>query len=80
ANILNLEIDDEGVEQDTTIQTLKNANQDLDLSSEKKNILDAMHSEKNIRSGDIKNLITQSVEASSAILDNTLIVTGDVTV
>ena len=80
ANILNLELDDVSVEQDTTIQTLKNAKQDLDLSSEKKNILDAMLSEKNIRSADIKNLITQSVEASSALLDNTLNVSNDVTV
>ena len=80
ANILNLEVDDVSVEQDTTIQTLKNAKQDLDLSSEKKNILDAMLSEKNIRSADIKNLITQSVEASSALLDNTLNVSNDVTV
>lgn len=80
ANILNLELDDVSVEQDTTIQTLKNVKQDLDLSSEKKNILDTMLSEKNIRSADIKNLITQSVEASSALLDNTLNVSGDVTV
>ncbi|MCG3715573.1 flagellar hook-length control protein FliK, partial [Aliarcobacter butzleri] len=80
ANILNLELDDVSVEQDTTMQTLKNAKQDLDLSSEKKNILDTMLSEKNIRSADIKNLITQSVEASSALLDNTLNVSGDVTV
>lgn len=80
ANILNLELDDVSVEQDTTIQTLKNAKQDLDLSSEKKNILDTMLSEKNIRSADIKNLITQSVEASSALLDNTLNISNDVTV
>lgn len=80
ANILNLELDHVSVEQDTTIQTLKNAKQDLDLSSEKKNILDTMLSEKNIRSADIKNLITQSVEASSALLDNTLNVSSDVTV
>ncbi|WP_323658285.1 flagellar hook-length control protein FliK [Aliarcobacter butzleri] len=80
ANILNLELDDVSVEQDTTMQTLKNAKQDLDLSSEKKNILDTMLSEKNIRSADIKNLITQSVEASSALLDNTLNVSNDVTV
>ncbi|MCG3672603.1 flagellar hook-length control protein FliK [Aliarcobacter butzleri] len=80
ANILNLELDDVSVEQDTTMQTLKNVKQDLDLSSEKKNILDTMLSEKNIRSADIKNLITQSVEASSALLDNTLNVSGDVTV
>ncbi|MCG3670462.1 flagellar hook-length control protein FliK [Aliarcobacter butzleri] len=80
ANILNLELDNVSVEQDTTIQTLKNAKQDLDLSSEKKNILDTMLSEKNIRSADIKNLITQSVEASSALLDNTLNVSNDVTV
>ncbi|EFU70067.1 conserved hypothetical protein [Aliarcobacter butzleri JV22] len=80
ANILNLELDDVSVEQDTTVQTLKNVKQDLDLSSEKKNILDTMLSEKNIRSADIKNLITQSVEASSALLDNTLNVSNDVTV
>ncbi|MDN5107669.1 flagellar hook-length control protein FliK [Aliarcobacter butzleri] len=80
ADILNLELDDVSVEQDTTMQTLKNVKQDLDLSSEKKNILDTMLSEKNIRSADIKNLITQSVEASSALLDNTLNVSNDVTV
>lgn len=80
ANILNLELDDVSVEQDTTMQTLKNVKQDLDLSSEKKNILDTMLSEKNIRSADIKNLITQSVEASSALLDNTLNISSDVTV
>ncbi|MDY0192750.1 MAG: flagellar hook-length control protein FliK [Aliarcobacter butzleri] len=80
ANILNLELDDVSVEQDTTMQTLKDVKQDLDLSSEKKNILDTMLSERNIRSADIKNLITQSVEASSALLDNTLNVSGDVTV
>lgn len=80
ANILNLELDDVSIEQDNLMQTLKSTKQDVNLSDEKKNILDTMLSEKNIRSADVKNLITQSVEASNALLDNTLNVSNDVTI
>ena len=80
ANILNLELDDISIEQDNLMQTLKSTKQDVNLSDEKKNILDTMLNEKNIRSADVKNLITQSVEASNALLDNTLNVSNDVTI
>jgi hypothetical protein len=80
ANILNLELDDVSIEQDNLMQTLKSTKQDVNLSDEKKNILDTMLNEKNIRSADVKNLITQSVEASNALLDNTLNVSNDVTI
>lgn len=80
ANILNLGLDDVSMEQENLVQTLKNTKQNVSLSDEKQNILDSMLSEKNIRSADIKNLITQSVEASKALLDNTLNVADDVTV
>lgn len=81
ANILDLELDDVSIEQDDlTIQALKETKQDINLSEEKKVILNTMLNEKNIRSADIKNLITQSVEASKAILENSLNISDDVTV
>lgn len=42
-----------------------------------KNILDSLLNEKNIRSEDIRNLITKSVDASAALLENTLNVSDD---
>ena len=45
ANILNLELDDVSIEQDNLMQTLKSTKQDVNLSDEKKNILDTMLNE-----------------------------------
>jgi len=77
ANILELGLDNIDIEQNVELENLGIVKrQDFDLSN-KKNILDSLLNEKNIRSDDIKNLITKSVEASSALLDNSLNVSDD---
>ncbi|BAK74249.1 flagellar hook-length control protein FliK [Arcobacter sp. L] len=80
ANILELGLDNIDIEQNIELENLGIVKrQDFDLSN-KKNILDSLLNEKNIRSDDIKNLITKSVEASSALLDNSLNVSDDTVV
>jgi hypothetical protein len=80
ANILELGLDNIDIEQNVELENLGIVKrQDFDLSN-KKNILDSLLNEKNIRSDDIKNLITKSVEASSALLDNSLNVSDDTVV
>ncbi len=80
ANILDLGLEDLDIEQNIQKETLGIVKkEDLD-TLDKKNILDSLLNEKNIRTVDIKNLITKSVDASAALLDNTLNVSDDVAV
>jgi hypothetical protein len=80
ANILDLGLENLDLEQNIQKETLGIVKkEDLD-TLDKKNILDSLLNEKNIRTVDIKNLITKSVDASAALLDNTLNVSDDVAV
>ena len=53
--------------------------QDIDILN-KKNLLDNLLNEKNVKSNDIRSLITKSVEASSALLENNLNLAEDVNI
>ncbi|AXX95974.1 flagellar hook-length control protein FliK [Arcobacter ellisii] len=76
ANILDLGLENLDVEQNVEIENLAVKKQDVN-TLDKKNILDSLLNEKNIRSEDIRNLITKSVDASAALLENTLNVSDD---
>lgn len=77
AAILDLEATNLEVEQNLTKDSLQNLKlEDKDIL-ERKNVLNAILNEKNIRSVDVKNLITNSIEASKALLDNTLTIKED---
>ena len=78
ADILDLGLENLGVEQ--TLGTGKKVDlnqEDLDILN-RKSILDKLFIEKNIKNDDIKGLITQSIEASKALIDDTLTVQDDV--
>ncbi|MDY0051378.1 MAG: flagellar hook-length control protein FliK, partial [Aliarcobacter sp.] len=78
AQILDLGLEDISVEQITETQKIVDITKRLDIDLfTKRNILDNLILDKNIKSEDVKNLITKSVEASSALLDNTLNLADD---
>lgn len=77
ANILELGFEDADVEQKNQMESLGKRDIIRDLN-DKKTILDSILNEKNVRSVDVKNLITKSVEASTALLQNTLNIEDDV--
>ena len=77
ANILDLGLEDLTVEQNVELDSLTDVKKQDFMNLDKKNILDNLLNEKNIRSDDIKNLITKSVEASAALLDNSLNIAED---
>lgn len=77
ANILDLGLEDLTVEQNVELDSLTDLKKQDFMNLDKKNILDNLLNEKNIRSDDIKNLITKSVEASAALLDNSLNIAED---
>ena len=78
ASILELGLQDVDVEQNVDLKTLELVKkQDLN-NLDKKNLLDSLLMEKSIRSEDVKHLITKSIEASNALLENTLNVAEDV--
>lgn len=79
ANILELGLEDVNVEQNVDLKTLDLKKQALN-NLDKKNLLDSLLMEKSIRSEDVKHLITKSVEASNALLENTLNIAEDVEV
>src|SRR5574344_2020028 len=71
ANILDLDANNLEVEQNISSESLN------DLSVDKKNILNSILNEKNIRSVDVRNLITNSIEASKALLEDTINILDD---
>ena len=81
AQMLDLGLEDISVDQlsETEITVEKPVKQTLDLVA-KKAILDSLLISKNIVDVDVKNLITKSVEASSALLDDTLKISDDTVV
>ena len=81
AKILDLGLEDVSVDQIDESKDLLNISKkfDIDLVS-KRNILDNLMTNKNIVDIDIKSLITKSVEASSALIDDTLRVSDDTVV
>ncbi|WP_198305149.1 flagellar hook-length control protein FliK [Arcobacter vandammei] len=76
AAILDLDANGVDVEQTTSLDEVIKKNNLRDLS-DKKIILDSLLNEKNIRSVDVRNLITKSVEASAALLENSLNIEED---
>ncbi|QKF59945.1 flagellar hook-length control protein FliK [Aliarcobacter lanthieri] len=80
ATILDLEASDLEVDQDITKEDLEKLKFNDREIQERKNILNSLLNEKDIRSVDIKNLITNSIEASKALLSNTLTVQDDVVI
>jgi hypothetical protein len=77
ANILDLGL--ENIEIDQTIDIQKNDSIkkiDIDLAT-RRSLIDNLVLEKNIKSDDIKSLITKSIDASSALLENSLTLADD---
>ncbi|MCT7446389.1 flagellar hook-length control protein FliK [Aliarcobacter skirrowii] len=80
AQILDLEASELEVSKEITKDSLKNLELEDKKSLERKTILNALLNEKNIRSVDVRNLITNSIEASNALLENSLNIADDVTI
>ena len=80
ADLLDLGLENVDVEQTLgSGKKLDIKQQDMDILN-RKSILDKLFIEKNIKSDDVKGLITQSIEASKALMDNSLNVQEDVAV
>ena len=78
AQMLDLGLEDISVDEDIETQKVVDIPRKLDIDLvAKRNILDNLMSSKNIVDLDVKNLITKSVEASSALLDDTLKLSDD---
>ena len=78
ANILELGLEDLSVEQNVDLKTLELVKKQDMNNIDKKNLLDSLLMEKNIRSEDVKHLITKSIEASNALLENSLNIAEDI--
>lgn len=77
AEMLDLGLENINIEQNVEVEKIDLSKKiDIDLST-KKNLLDNVMQEKNIKSEDIKILITKSVEASNALLENSLELADD---
>lgn len=76
ASILDLGLDNIDVEKTISLDELTKKSSLRDLQ-DRKNILDSLLNEKNIRTVDVRNLITKSVEASAALIDNTINIQDD---
>ena len=79
AEILDLGLEDMNIEQNIDIGKVEVKKSDIE-SLTRKNLIDNLFLEKNVKSEEVKNLITQSVEASSALLENSLNLADDATV
>ena len=80
AQILDLEASELEVSKEITKDSLKNIELEDKKSLERKTILNTLLNEKNVRSVDVRNLITNSIEASNALLENSLNIADDVTI
>src|SRR5574344_1338834 len=80
ANILDLDANNLEVEQNISSESLNDLSVDEKEILDRKNILNTLLNEKNIRSVDVRNLITNSIEASNALLENSLNIADDVTI
>ncbi|MBY0540982.1 MAG: flagellar hook-length control protein FliK [Campylobacterales bacterium] len=79
AEILELGLEDMSIEQNIDIDKIEVKKSDIQALS-RKNQIDNLFFDKNVKSEEVKNLITQSIEASSALLDNSLNLADDATI
>ncbi|WP_148625661.1 flagellar hook-length control protein FliK [Aliarcobacter cryaerophilus] len=77
ANILDLDANNLEVEQNISSESLNDLSVDEKDILDRKNILNSILNEKNIRSVDVRNLITNSIEASKALLEDTINILDD---
>lgn len=77
ANILDLDANNLEVEQNISSESLNDLSVDEKEILDRKNILNSILNEKNIRSLDVRNLITNSIEASKALLEDTINILDD---
>jgi len=78
ATILDLNASKLEVEQDIAKENLERLKLNDKELQERKNLLNNLLNEKEIRSVDVRNLITSSIEASKALLENSLTIKDDV--
>ncbi|MEM5558944.1 flagellar hook-length control protein FliK [Aliarcobacter cryaerophilus] len=77
ANILDLDANNLEVEQNISSESLNDLSIDEKEILDRKNMLNSILNEKNIRSVDVRNLITNSIEASKALLEDTINILDD---
>lgn len=76
AEILELGLENIDIDQNMDIDKIEVKKTDIQAVT-RKNLIDNLFLNKNVKSEEIKNLITQSIEASSALLDNSLTLADD---
>lgn len=79
AEMLDLGLESVNVEQDIGLDNLDIKKSNIDLLN-RKNLIDSLLVKNDIRGEEVKDLITKSIEASNALIDNTLTVADDTTV
>ena len=77
ANILDLDANNLEVEQNISSESLNDLSVDEKEILDRKNILNTILNEKDVRSVDVRNLITNSIEASKALLEDTINIVDD---
>ena len=77
ANILDLDANNLEVEQNISSESLTDLSVDEKEILDRKNILNSILNEKDVRSVDVRNLITNSIEASKALLEDTINIVDD---
>ena len=79
AEMLELGLENIDIDQNIDINKVEVKKPDIQ-SVTRKNLIDNLLLDKNVKSEEVRNLITQSIEASSALLDNSLNLADDATV
>jgi hypothetical protein len=79
AEMLELGLENIDIDQNIDINKVEVKKPDIQ-SVTRKNLIDNLLLDKNVKSEEVKNLITQYIEASSALLDNSLNLADDATV
>ena len=79
AEMLELGLEDINVEQTVEVEKVEVKKSNIDMV-DRKNLIDSILSQKNVRSEEIKGLITKSVEASNALIENSITLADDVNV
>ena len=77
ANILDLNANNLEVEQNISSENLTDLSVDEKEILDRKNILNSILNEKDVRSVDVRNLITNSIEASKTLLEDTINIVDD---
>lgn len=77
ATILDLEATNLELEQDISQTNLQDLSKDEKEQIDRRNILNNILNEKDIRSVDVRNLITNSIEASKALFEDTIKIVDD---